>query len=112
MLPGIDHRTLAGREHGLAALSVWSQRMAPGSATPPHVHACEEVVLIVEGEGTLECGGEQRPFRAGDTVIVPAHLAHRLVNTGAEPLRTVAAFNAAPVPVALPDGTPITLPWD
>ena len=45
-LPGIEHLTLAGGEQGLSGLSVWRQSMAPGSATPPHQHDCEEVVLV------------------------------------------------------------------
>ena len=35
-LPGLQHRTLAGHDHGLDQLSVWRQTLAPGAATPPH----------------------------------------------------------------------------
>jgi quercetin dioxygenase-like cupin family protein len=45
-LPGIEHVTLAGSDNGLNNLSVWKQSVAPGGATPPHRHDCEEVVLI------------------------------------------------------------------
>ena len=52
-LPGLQHQTLANADHGLAHLSLWRQTMAPGAATPPHRHDCEEVVLIESGSGEL-----------------------------------------------------------
>src|SRR5262245_43951825 len=60
LLPGIAHRTLAGPEHGLRALEVWSQRIDASAATPPHRHDCEEVVVVLEGEGTLTLQGTER----------------------------------------------------
>ena len=111
MLPGLAHRTLAGPEHGLRALEVWSQSIAPGSATPPHRHDCEEVVIVLDGEGTLLMRGEETTFGRGDTVILPVNEVHQIVNNGSHPLRLVAAFGMAPVRVELPDGTPLALPW-
>ncbi len=111
VLPGISHRTLAGPEHGLQHLEVWSQSVVPGSATPPHCHDCEEVVLVLAGEGTVRLEGQERTFHQGDTLIVPANVVHQIVNTGSEPLRTLAALAMSPVRVELPDGTPLALPW-
>ena len=70
LLPGIAHRTLAGPEHGLRALEVWSQRIDANAATPPHRHDCEEVVVVLEGEGTLSLRGTERHFQSGDTLIL------------------------------------------
>lgn len=111
VLPGIAHRTLAGAEHGLERLAIWSQRIDPAGATPPHFHDCEEVILVQEGEGTLILGGEARRFRAGDTIIVPPSVHHQIVNTGDGPLVSLAALSTARVVVKLPDGTPLALPW-
>ena len=111
MLPGLAHRTLAGPEHGLRALEVWSQSIEPGGATPPHRHDCEEVVVVLDGEGTLLMRGEEMTFGRGDTVILPVNELHQIVNTGSRPLRLLAAFGMAPVRVELPDGTPLALPW-
>ena len=110
-IPGIAHRTLARHGDGLDALSVWKQTMAPGSATPPHRHDCDEVVVVLAGAGTLTIDGEALPFRAGDTLVLPAERDHQIVNTGTEDVVTVATFAASPVATSLPDGQVIDLPW-
>ena len=56
-LPGIEHTTLAGRDLGALHISMWSQSLAPGAATPLHRHDCEEVVLIESGRGQLHIDG-------------------------------------------------------
>jgi len=111
MLPGLSHQTLAGPEHGLHGLAVWSQRIEPNAATPPHRHDCEEAVVVLEGEGTLILRGAESRFRSGDTIVLPPNEVHQLINTGDGPLRLLAAFNMSPVRVELPDGTPLDLPW-
>jgi mannose-6-phosphate isomerase-like protein (cupin superfamily) len=110
-IPGIAHRTLARRGNGLDALSVWRQTIAPGNATPPHRHDCDEVVVVVAGAGTLFIDGRTLPFQAGDTLVLPAGRDHQIVNTGAQALAMVATFSASPVGTAQPDGQAIELPW-
>ena len=111
VLPGLSHRTLAGPAEGLKGLEVWSQRIEAGGATPPHRHDCEEVVIILEGEGTLHSNSGVQHFRGGDTIVVPQNEQHQILNTGSGALRLIAALNMAPVRVKLPDGTPLDLPW-
>jgi len=110
-IAGIEHRTLAGHADGLRHLSVWQQTMAPGAATPPHRHRCEEVVLVTRGGGELHIDGTVQRFAAGQTLLIPPDANHQIFNTGDGPLDTTAVFAATPVPVDLPDGTPLTLPW-
>ena len=43
--------------------------------------------------------------------VIPANVPHRILNTGADEIRLVAAFSTAPVEVFLPDGAPIARPW-
>ena len=112
VLPGLAHRTLAGAEHGLERLAVWSQRIAPAGATPPHSHDCEEVILVQGGGGTLVFDGEEQSFSAGDTIIVPPSAVHQILNTGDEDLVLLAVLSTSRVAAELPDGTPIDLPWD
>jgi mannose-6-phosphate isomerase-like protein (cupin superfamily) len=111
VLPGIEHLTLAVGEQGLSGLSVWRQSMAPGSATPPHQHDCEEVVLVVEGSGELHLDGAVIPFGPDTTLVLPANRPHQIFNTGNVPMKTIAAFSSSPVGTFLPDGAPIALPW-
>ncbi len=110
-LPGLQHQTLANADHGLAHLSLWRQTMAPGAATPPHRHDCEEVVLIESGSGELHLGGKTLAFGPDSTLVIPRNVDHQIFNTGTEPIVCVAAFAATPVVVVLPDGQPIDLPW-
>jgi mannose-6-phosphate isomerase-like protein (cupin superfamily) len=110
-LPGIEHLTLAGGAQSLTRLSLWRQTMAPGSATPPHQHDCEEVVLVLEGSGEVRWEGRTLPFRPDSTLVIPPRVAHQIVNTDTVPLVTVAAFSATPVGTFLPDGAPLELPW-
>ena len=44
-------------------------------------------------------------------VVLPARVVHQLFNVGSEPLEMTAVFAATPVGVALPDGSPLELPW-
>lgn len=110
-LPGIVHLTVAGGEHGLKSLSVWRQSMAPGSATPPHRHDCEEVVLVTEGCGEVHIGDEVFAFGPDTTLVLPPDVPHQIFNTGSVPLKTVAAFSATPVGTFLPGGERLDLPW-
>jgi quercetin dioxygenase-like cupin family protein len=112
-LPGIDHVTLAGSEHGLRQLSVWQQVVQPGGATPPHRHDCEEVVLCYAGRGRITLdGAEPCEFGPDTTVCIPRNALHEIANAGEEPLHIVGIFGSAPVVPHFPDGTEIPLPWN
>ena len=110
-LPGIDHVTLAGSAQGLNRLSVWRQQISPRTATPPHRHDCEEVVLILSGRGTLYIHGEEHPIGPQTTLVIEPDAVHQIVNTGDAPLDLIGIFGVSPVAVCLPDGTPLELPW-
>jgi mannose-6-phosphate isomerase-like protein (cupin superfamily) len=110
-IPGVAHVTLAGSDDGLEHLSVWRQSMAPGHCTPPHSHSCEEVVLCESGQGEIHIDGVVYAFGPRQTIVLPAHVPHQIFNTGREPLVSMAILSATPVPVTLPDGTALELPW-
>lgn len=110
-IPGIVNQTLANADTGLKHLSMWRNVMEPGSATPPHRHDCEEVVLVLSGSGRVRLGDQALDFGPDSTLVIPAGVDHQIFNTGAEPLVAVAAFSATPVGVCLPDGTAVELPW-
>lgn len=110
-LPGIDHVTWAGQDQGLSQVSIWRQRMAPGAATPPHRHDCDEVVLCLAGEGELHIDGRVERFGADCTLTLPRGLPHQFFNVGSVPLETVGIFGASPVGTYQPDGEALALPW-
>jgi len=110
-IPGIEHRTLASAAQGLQHLSIWRQRVAPGGATPPHRHDCEEVVVVLAGRGRVVVDGVSHAFGPHTTLAIPSGVDHQIFADGDVPLELIAAFSATPVRTDLPDGTPLALPW-
>jgi quercetin dioxygenase-like cupin family protein len=110
-IPGVAHATWAGGPTGCRELSVWRQTLAPGAATPPHSHDCEEVVLCTAGCGELHIDGEVHRFGADSVITIPRGVLHQLFNVGPQPLESLAAFAGTPVGVFLPDGSALDLPW-
>ncbi|GAA4334097.1 hypothetical protein GCM10023165_09740 [Variovorax defluvii] len=110
-LPGIAHRTLAGREHGSTQLSIWRQTLAPGAATPPHSHDTEEVVLCHAGRGEVHLAGRVHAFGAETSVLLPRDVPHQIFNVGEEPMEITGVFPSAPVRVFDLERQPMALPW-
>ena len=110
-LPGLNHRTFAGPEHGMKNLEVWGQVIEAGAGTPVHRHSCEEAIVILEGSGTLAINGEETKFGANSTLIIPADAVHQIVNSGNTKMVLIAALSAAPVKVRHGDNQPMPLPW-
>ena len=111
-LPGLSHRTVAGRLHGFRDLEVWVQTLTPGAATPIHRHDCEEAIVVLEGSGVLVLDGREEAFGAGETLVVPRDAVHQIKCTGQDSMRIVAALSAAPVVVKTALNERIPLPWD
>jgi quercetin dioxygenase-like cupin family protein len=110
-LPGLNHRTFAGPEHGMKNLEVWGQVIEAGAATPVHRHACEEAIVILEGSGILTINGEDTAFGPNSTLIIPADVVHKIANNGDTKMVLVAALSAAPVQVRHGDNQAMPLPW-
>ena len=110
-IPGVAHATWAGSDEGLKQLSVWRQTLAPGAATPPHHHDCDEVVMCQAGHGELHIEGEVHRFAAHNTLVIAKAKPHQIFNTGPQPMEIVGVFGATPVNVYLPDGEKLELPW-
>ena len=67
-----------------------------GGATTAHYHrATEELYLVIEGRGLLVIDGEERGVDVGDCALIPPGATHKLLNTGAGPLRVVCACSPA-----------------
>lgn len=75
-----------GTKDGLAAVAV----IKPGREIhPPHEHAEEEYLMVVEGEGTWHLNGKEQPARAGDMQYAAPWDVHGVSNTGKTPLTFV-----------------------
>jgi quercetin dioxygenase-like cupin family protein len=110
-IPGIAHATWAGSADGLEQISLWRQSLAPGAATPPHSHDCDEVVMCESGEGEVRIDGRAHRFGPRSTLILRRNQLHQIVNTGAGALEILGVFGATPVNVFLPDNQKLDLPW-
>jgi quercetin dioxygenase-like cupin family protein len=97
----------AGTENGCRSATQFVGLVPPGRA-PDHFHTYDEVVYVLDGEGTLEIGGERAPLAPGSCVHLPARLVHCLTNDGGSTLRLLGVFRPAgsPAEAYYPDGTP------
>jgi mannose-6-phosphate isomerase-like protein (cupin superfamily) len=111
-LPGLKHRTVGGKAGGVGTMEVWQQTIAAGAATPVHRHACEEVIVILSGCGTLTINGETTAFGPNSTLIIPNDVVHQIVNTSADDMNIIATLSMSPVRVRTGEGAPMPLPWD
>jgi quercetin dioxygenase-like cupin family protein len=111
-IPGITHQTVAGKGIGGVTIEMWKQTVAPGAATPPHFHGCEEVIYVLEGSGELRLNEETIAFAAECTLTVTPREVHQIVNTGTRDLKMIAVMDESPARVFLPTGERLPLPWE
>ena len=62
------------REQGYG--EVVDRRMEADAVNPEHAHEFDARVLVLEGEMTIVCDGEERTYRAGDTCALTAGRRH------------------------------------
>ena len=93
---------------GAQQVEMWHGRMDAQSATPPHRHNGEEVVLFLRGSGRATVGATEVRYRAGDTLILPADEVHQIF--AEEDSEFVSAMPVGGT-IKLPDGTVMDLPW-
>lgn len=48
----------------------------PGARTIPHIHAADQVLVCVEGQGLVVTNTERRPLRAGEIAVIPGGTWH------------------------------------
>jgi quercetin dioxygenase-like cupin family protein len=78
-----------GDDHGGVALTFLLVDAEPGRGPSLHTHPYDEVIIVLEGQATLDDGQAQRVVSAGDVVVIPADQVHGFVNSGEGPLRQV-----------------------
>lgn len=85
---GSEIRELAGVPSKNAEnQSLAEATVPPGRDTIEHYHRrTEEIYLFTAGAGQMRLGDEETAVRAGDCVVIPPGVRHKLWNTGAEPL--------------------------
>ena len=67
-----------------------------GGDNAEHTHPnCEEVVYVIEGEVEHTLGDQTTVLRAGDMIIVPRHVPHRIINRTGAACRMLILFSDA-----------------
>lgn len=85
---GSSIRELAGVPSGNAANQSLAEAVVPpAGATIAHLHRrTEEIYLFTRGTGRMRLGDEEGPVRAGDCVVIPPGVEHKLWASEQEPL--------------------------
>ena len=79
---GIGSVCLSGVDTG-GAYCLLEVSLAPGMGVPRHIHTREdEAYYVLSGELEVIVGSEVFVLRAGDTLVAPRAVPHRLRNTG------------------------------
>ncbi|MCH9672780.1 MAG: cupin domain-containing protein [Gammaproteobacteria bacterium] len=77
---------------GTTAIRTGIQTSQPGYVAPVHSHPYDEVLMILEGEAKAWLdGGEDEAVTlgVGDTIMLPANVAHSFCVVGEAPMRLV-----------------------
>jgi mannose-6-phosphate isomerase-like protein (cupin superfamily) len=81
-------RELVGADHGIGICVIFVDA-EPGRGPSLHTHPYEELLIILEGQATLDDGAAKREVEAGDIVLIPAGQPHGFVNSGDGQLRQI-----------------------
>jgi quercetin dioxygenase-like cupin family protein len=54
----------------------------PGGGSPIHSHPWEHEIFVLEGEGTVVAGNEEKKFEPGSFIFIPANEKHQMRATG------------------------------
>jgi quercetin dioxygenase-like cupin family protein len=76
-LPGNHIAGVATPMSRAQKVEMWHGRMDANSATPPHSHDTEEVVLFLTGSGRAAVADREVRYQPGDTLILPPAQLHR-----------------------------------
>ncbi len=70
-------------------------RIEPHQSNPLHLHPnCEEILHVISGTCEHILGDESVPMEAGDTIRIPANVAHCARNRSDEPLEAFIIFSS------------------
>jgi quercetin dioxygenase-like cupin family protein len=78
-----------------AELTIGIATFDAGKSNVEHIHPnCEEVVYVLNGEVRHTLGDQATVLRAGDLIVVPRNVPHRLINDGDAPVRAYIVFSS------------------
>ncbi|PVX26878.1 MAG: cupin [Candidatus Bathyarchaeum sp.] len=78
----LNVRWLITKEMGAENFAMRLFEMEAGGHSPLHSHNWEHEVFILEGEGLVVGGQEEKKFKAGDVIFIASNETHQLKNSG------------------------------
>ena len=84
---GCKVRWLVGEADAAPNFAMRQFELEPGGHTPRHFHPYEHEIFVLEGEGVIVDGDQQRPLRPGDVVLVSPDDVHQFRNVGQHALQ-------------------------
>ncbi len=109
-LPGLRVTGLASPSRGAKETSVWRLSIAPGTPGVEHSVDREEIFVVLHGQAVATLDGQSHDVRAGDALIVPAHVSFSLANRSTEPFEAIAALPVGGR-ASMTAGEPFSPPW-
>jgi quercetin dioxygenase-like cupin family protein len=80
-------RWLITKDVGAENFAMRLFEIEPGGFSPLHAHAWEHEVFILEGEGVVYGGGEERKFKPGDVIFISPNEKHQFKNNGTKTVK-------------------------
>src|SRR5215207_6604662 len=93
-VPDTQVMAYAAPSRGSTELCLWRIDIAPGSTSPLHHMDCEELFLCLDGRAVIVTSAQDRPFEAGDCLVLPAGTDFSFRVVGDDPLRALACIRA------------------
>lgn len=96
---GREFRYLVNEDAGCREITQFVGLIPPGRA-PTHSHEYDEVIYVVEGQGTLHLNGADVPIARGSCIHLPPLKEHCLENSGPGWLRVLGVFHPSGSPAS------------
>ena len=71
----VDYQTIVGEDTS-RDVSMSEVHFKAGARNRWHVHSCDQMLVITEGEGVVADEGEERSVSAGDVAFIPKNTRH------------------------------------
>jgi mannose-6-phosphate isomerase-like protein (cupin superfamily) len=94
-----EFRYLVNQDVGCLDATQFVGVIPPGRA-PMHSHFYDEIVYVIDGEGTLHLGGRETPIGPGSALHLPPLAEHCLENTGKGSMKVLGVFHPSGDPAS------------
>jgi mannose-6-phosphate isomerase-like protein (cupin superfamily) len=91
------YREVINADTGSTQVTQFVGGIPPGRA-PDHFHLYEEVIVILEGTGTMWAGSSHAPIESGSCIFLPHGQVHCVENRGKSEMRLLGVFYPAGSP--------------